>query len=169
MSSAASWREHIPRSVVAGKCPARRLGGNPRSVVAGNVQRGVVAGTYPARRRGGNPRSVVAGTRSRAKQRKKAGRTQNFQPKLGSFAPVRGWNRCKRLFCTGSSHEPVQKAQILTVFFPSTLLFFAVSATTPGGSRHDAARDIFPPRRRAGYFAATTRSAEISRLHALYK
>jgi hypothetical protein len=106
MSSAASWREHIPRSVVAGKCPARRLGGNPRSVVAGNVQRGVVAGTYPARRRGGNPRSVVAGTRSRAKERKKGGKNAKFSAKIG-------------VFCTGSWLEPVQKT-LLHRFQPLT-------------------------------------------------
>ncbi|KAK1686542.1 hypothetical protein QYE76_047390 [Lolium multiflorum] len=70
MSSAASWREHIPR--------------------------GVVAETRAA---------------SWRKQRKKAGRAQNFQPKFGSFAPVRGWNRCKRVLllnCARPSFFPIR-------------------------------------------------------------
>jgi hypothetical protein len=89
MSSAASWREHIPRGVVAETRAAswRELD--------------------PARKR-----------------EKKAGRMQNFQPKLGSFAPVRGWNRCKRPFCTGSSHEPVQKGQISAEIFCFLPAFF---------------------------------------------
>jgi hypothetical protein len=114
---------------IEGKYPARRRGGKIyRAPLASwrenHARRHRVAGKYPSRRGGkisraasfdGNlPRARLGGNLSRAKHAKKMAGKYKKERKMGSFAPVGGSNRCKRVFCTGSSHEPVQKGRSIT-------------------------------------------------------